>query len=438
MDIIIAGAGRVGYRLAITLSPKHNVYIIDRNKEALARLGEQIDIMPIIGDIEDPDTYSALLERRFDLFIAVTDNDEVNILSTLIADDTIEVEKKIIRLRNPFFAKSSIAKKLGINDAVFPFIASANSVKALFDFPKAHNVKNFIFTPFKLISFRAQNSEITSYADLGRENLVIIGYERDKELFFPKDEPIMENDLIYLFGDEKAIKEICAKIDTQTPQEIKNVAIFGAKLLGLEIAKALLERRYNLKIIEKDPELCKRASEILQDRAIVINSKYIEHSIFEDENIKKADIVITTSSEDEDNIIKSLEAKEHGVKRCVAINNNIEYYDLMHKLGLIAIRGPKSSAYYSILEKIASSAIVEEKHYCGGRGAALMRKIFPDSPLVHKKISPPRLKKGLFFLLRQERIYPLVEETILEEGDILAIFVPSQLEEEAKEWIYQL
>ena len=437
MDIIIAGAGRVGYRLAMTLSLKHNVYIIDKNKEALRRLGEQIDIMPINGDIENPDTYKALLEKNFNLFIAVTDNDEVNILSTLIADDIIEVDKKIIRLRNPFFAKSSIAQKLGINDAVFPFIASANSVKALFDFPKAHNVKKFIFTPLKLISLKAQSSKIASYDAINSKDVVVIGYEREKKLHFPTNEPIKEEDLIYLFGHPEAIKKICSQIDTQTPTQIKNVAIFGAKLLGLEIAKALIDGKYNIKIIEKDPELCKRASEILQDRAIVINSKYIEHSIFEDENIKKADVIITTSSEDEENIIKSLEAKEYGIKRCVAINNNIEYYDLMHKLGLIAIRGPKSSAYYSILEKIASSSIVEEKHYCGGRGTVLMRKIFPNSPLLFKKINPPKLP-GLFFLLKKEQILPLVPKTILEKDDIIALFVPSTYEEEAKEWIYRL
>ncbi len=438
MNIIIAGAGRVGFRLAQTLSIKHNVIIIDKNKDALAKLQESLDILPIVGNIEDPDTFKAL-DGSYDIFVAVTDNDEANILSTLIADDEIDVAKKIIRLRNPYFAKSSIASKLGIDEAVFPFSLAANSIKLLLDFPKANNIKDFIFTPYKLISVRVDEPLLSSTADIDTPTSKVVGIERDKKFFIPQQPtPLQQNDLLYIFGDEEQIKEFCKQINKSDPKSIKNIAIFGAKLLGLEIAKAFAQKNVNIKIVESDPALCMRASEILQNRATIINSKYIEHKIYEEENIRLADMVIATSSEDEENIIECLEAKEYGVRKTVAINNNLEFYNLMHTLGIIAVRGPKASAYYAILEKIGSSNVITEKHYCGGRGTIFMRKIFADSLLIGKALKPLHLNDCVSFYIREGSIYPFTQKITLHKDDLIVIFAKSYQEERVKKWIFNL
>ncbi len=438
MDIIIAGAGKVGYKLAQTLSIKHNVTIIDRNSEALQRLQESIDVLPILGDIENPATYKHL-DGRYDIFIAVTDNDEANILSTLIADDEIDVTKKIIRLRNPYFAKSSIAKKLGSDAAVFPFSLTAASVGSLLDFPKANNVKEFIFTSFKLISVRVNEPLYKSIQEIEAKALKVVGIERKKRFFIPDaQERLEDGDLVYLFGDERQIRQVCAKINKSDPKEIKRAAIFGADLLGLEIAKIFLQKGIVLKIIETDPVKCRKASEVLQDRATIINSKYIEHEIYEEENIRFADMVVATSSDDEVNIIECLQAGEYGVKKRVAINNDLAFYDLMHKLQIVAIRGPKTSAYYAILEKLASSNIVSEKHYCGGRGAVFMRKIFDDSTLIHKTIKPLCLEDVALFYIRDNQIYEFDKKVQLQPEDIIVVFLKSYQEERVKKWIFNL
>ena len=438
MNIIIAGAGRVGYRLEQTLSIKHNVTIIDKNPDALARLQEAIDVLAFVGNIEDPDTFKRL-DGSYDIFIAVTDNDEANILSTLIADDEIDVAKKIIRLRNPYFAKSSIATKLGIDEAVFPFKLTANAISALLDFPKANNIKDFIFTPFKLISVRIDQPILASTAEVESYGVSVVGLERQKRFSIPSQEiALLQNDLLYLFGDEERIRQVCQLLNKSDPKKIKKVAIFGAKLLGLEIAKAFKKRKIDIKIIESDPQRCMRASEILQEGVSIINSKYIEHEVYEEENIHLADMVIATSSEDEENIIECLEAKEFGVKKSVAINNDLAFYNLMHKLGIIAVRGPKASAYYAILEKIGSSNVITEKHYCGGRGTVFMRKIFAGSHLVGQQIKPPKLDEGRSLIVRDQKIRHLKDKERLEADDIIVIFLKSYQEEKIKKWIYSL
>ena len=441
MDIIVAGAGRVGHLLAQTLSAKHNVTVIDKDADVLQVLQESVDLLTIAGDIENPDIYRSLTNKHFDIFIAVTDSDEANLLSTLIANDVIDAKKKIIRLKNAYFAKSTIAEKLGIDDAVFPFADTASSIRALLDYPKANNVKTFNYTNFKLISVFVQNSSRAGMriGDLIAQNCVIVGLEREKTFFIPDHDTVLqEHDLLYFFGDGELIKKECDQIDTKMPQKIKNIAIFGAGLLGLEIAKALVDKNIQLKVIEKDSVRCMHAAEILQEGASVIQSRYIEHTLFEEEQIARSDMVIVTDTKDEENIIRCLEAKEWGVEKTVAINNNTEYYELMHKLGIVASRGPKINAYYAILEKIGSSSVIFEKHYCGGHGTIFSRRIFPGSALIGKSIKPLCEPDIVTFLLRDEVLIPFILKEELAEGDQLFVFMESSEEERVREWIYAL
>ena len=182
MNIIIAGAGTVGYSLAQTLSLKHNVVVVDKENQTLSRLDNDIDVMTLLGNIEDPKTFQQLDVKSMDLFISVTDSDEANLLSTLIIDDSIEIKKKIIRLKNDYFENSEVLNKLGVSDAIFPDVLTAEKIAALFDFPKANNVKSFESTEHKLISVHVQSSQDKKYIveNLIEESVILIGIERDK------------------------------------------------------------------------------------------------------------------------------------------------------------------------------------------------------------------------------------------------------------------
>ncbi len=438
MDIIIAGAGGVGFRLAKTLCLKHNVTVIDKNEDALSRLQESIDILAISGNIEDPRTYQMLVDKEYGLFIAVTDIDEANIISTLIADETIKVKNKMIRLKNDFFAKSSIGEKLGISASVFPFSIAVNSVESLLRFPKANNVKSFNEFTQKLISVRAKSS--MSYEEIMSSSIKIVGVERGKNFFVPNNyEHIQKEDLIYLFGDERNIKELCSTLDPEMPKEIKNIVIFGADLLGLEIAIGLSNHNnINIKLIEKDLKKCEKASDILQENVAVINSKYGDYQLFKEEGLKNADMLIASTKNDEENIIKCLEAKEYGIKKVVAINNDIKHYYLMHKLGIVTVRGPKTNAYYSILEKISSSSVITQRQYCGGKGVLLSRKILENSILLETKLHPHKKNNSCSFVVRGEKIQEFSEPREIEKGDVIIIFGLSENEESMRKWINSL
>jgi trk system potassium uptake protein TrkA len=441
MDIMIAGAGMVGYSLARKLSYRHNVIVVDKNIQTLNRLEEEVDIMTLWGDVEDPKTYHKMQIDTIDLFIAVTDSDEANLLSTLMVEEEISVKKKIIRLRNEYFEHSLVLKKLDIEFAVFPDRLTAKRISKIFDIPKANNVKGFRLTPYELISVRVQHKdeEIVSVSQLCSSKVTVVGIEREKRFFLPSvDEKIEEGDLLYFFGERQVIETKALLLDAKMPTAIKKVAIFGANPLAQKIAKELSSRPLEIKMVDKNREYCKQASEYLQGEVTVINAAYDDHRLFEEEGLKNADMIIAAGMDDERNIVKCIEAREYGVPKTVAINNDKVYYPLMHQLGIVVVRGSKTGAYYAILENIASSAVVSERHFCGGRAVLFMRRIYPNSPLTGKPVTPPPMQDVHTFLLRDGKIISVSEAGVLCEDDVIVVTGETQEEEKIQAWIYTL
>lgn len=436
MDIIIAGAGRVGFRLAKSLSENNNVIIMDKNEHALEKLQESIDVLTIPGDVQDPKSYKSLENRSIDIFIAVTDNDEINLISSIIASEKIDVKRKIIRLKKEFFARSSIAAKIGITDAVFPYNLTAKSLVSLLDYPMANNVKSFAQTSNKLISVKIESDiQELSVFKIDNDKAKVVGIDSGKRFYIPNgDERLKKGDMIYLFGEDNAIEKISKSLNKTMPKKIKNVAIFGADILGIEIAKALIEQKAVIKIIEKDIQKCKTASEILQNRATIINSKYGDFRLYDDEGLKNADMIIASTTNDEENIIKCIEAKEQGVQKVIAINNDIEHYNLMHSLGITVVRGPKINAFYSIMETIGSSSVINEKLFCGGSGICFIKELRDDK----RVITPLNINGAIAYIVSNNQLDIFHKKQTIENPAIVAVFCLAQKREEVRKWINKL
>ena len=441
MKIVIAGAGKVGFELARSLSGEHHVTVIDQNAKALERLQELIDIYPVHGNIENPLTYTMLLDTEVEVFIAVSDSDEANLISTLLIDDHIAVEKKIIRLRNSYFAESRTLSRFGNLERVFPFQIAAEKIRTLLKHPEANNVKHFSRAKSQLVSIKVDNPkhEEKQVALFESERIKVVGIERDKKLFLPTPrEVIRHDDLLYFLGDDSILDILYSELDLQMPERIRNAVIFGAKTLGVEITRVLIDEGVHVKLIEKDITYCKSASEILQEKALIINSSYDESILYEEENLASADMVIMAGAQDESNIIRALQAKEHAIPKVVAINNDAKYYALMHQLGIIVARGPRISAYYAILESLSVQGTIEVKHFCGGRGIVLHRKIESLCALADRPIAHRYHGSGLLFIEHEGDLLKIVGDTVPREGDTLFLITVKEEEKEAYRWISSL
>ena len=441
MRVLIAGAGKVGYNIAKSLMLKHEVIVIDQNQEAIHHIQETLDVLAMYGNIENPHIFLGI-PKEIDLFIAVTDMDEVNLLSCLIIDNIATVKKKIIRLRNSFFANDQIKEKLSIDDTIFPSVEAAQPFQYLIDFPYARNVKTFKHTKALLISIRLpedfETTMIENWMVELDQSLVITGIERQSDFYVPKPtEMLLPNDLVYLLAFPSAIKSLhCNLFGHQPSAPIKNCIIFGADSLGIEIAKVLDKKGVNIQMIDRDLNACKNANQILKNRVTVLKSSYdSEHFI--ERNGSKVDMFISAMKHDEYNITKCMEAKQIGIKKVVGINNDRAYSALMRKMDIEVVRGEKISAYHSILEKIHSSHVIVQKNFCGGEGTLFLRKIF-HTPQTNDNLLklPVKLEPHCaLFIIRGEKILSLLSIGTLQKDDIILISAPQMLEDALKKWL---
>ncbi len=443
MKVIIAGAGKVGYMIAKHLMTDNDVTIIDKNGDAIKKIEENLDVLAICGDIENPFTYN-MIDSAIDLFIAVTDSDEVNMIASLIIDKITSVEKKIIRLKNNFFADDLVRERLGINDFVIPSFEAAQPLKYLVDFPHVRNVKSFEYTKTLLASAKVpkefESTLISTVINDLTNKIVVAGIERNSEFYVPTSaDMINPDDLVYFYAFPGAIRDLQYKLfGTQEQQEIRNCVIFGADTLGLEIAKVLIKKDLNIQLVDKDLAKCKRANLILKDKVTVIKSTYDSDHMLAEDGVKP-DLFIVASRNDEYNITKCMEAKYYGIKKVITINNDIAYSKLMRSLNLEVVRGEKINAYYSILEKIEPSKTIIRRQFCGGEGIMMLRKVFSDSELIGTyQVVPSKLEdKGSIYIQRDSEIFPYSDIKEFKKNDIFAIFTKIENSELFSKWIHK-
>lgn len=443
MNIVIAGAGKVGYFLAKELMDENEVTVIDSNEKTIQNIDETLDVLSIYGDVENPHTYRNI-SKDIDIFIAVTDTDEVNLLSSLIIDNIVHVKEKIIRLKNDFFMNDQIKSKLNITDIITPAIDVAETFNHLIDFPHANNIKTFDYTKALLSSVRVpEDFEPKMIATFTKEfdgKIIVAGIDKGDKFIIPDEMAmIMPNDLIYILAFPAQMNDIRINLCNKwNKQEIRNCIIYGANLLGIEIAKVLSKKGLTIKLIDRSLEKCKIANQILKNSVEVIKSNYDLDYLLED-YAQNTNIFIAATTNDEFNITKCIEANQKGIEKVIGIHNNRHYASLMRKLNIEVIRGEKMNAYYNILEKISSSEIISKRAFCGGEGMVYLRKIFPNSISIGTKIDIESkiYDKANFFIQRDKKFFPYKNIEMLQEGDIIISFSLEKHTKVLTSWIKQ-
>lgn len=443
MNIVIAGAGKVGYFLAKELMVDNEVTLIDSNENTIQNIDETLDVLSIHGDVENPYTYRNI-QKDIDLFIAVTDSDEVNLLSSLIIDNIVNVQEKIVRLKNDFFMSDKIKDRLNITDIITPAIDVAKTFNYLVDFPHANNIKTFDYTKALLLSLRIHEDFepvlISSFKKELNDKILVAGIEKEDKFFIPvQTDMLMPNDLIYFFALPSQMDDIRVQISKKSDkQDIRNCIIYGANQLGIEIAKVLAKKNLNIKLIDKTLKGCKYANTVLKNSVEVIKSNYNLDFLLET-HAQNANVFIAATTNDEFNITKCMEAKQRGIEKVIGIHNNRQYASLMRKLGIEVIRGEKVNAYYNIIEKISSSSIFLQRAFCGDEARIYLRKIFPDSKLIGTKLDIDNkiYEKGSFSIQRGKKFFSYKDIEAFEEGDIIICFSLSISAKSIVNWFEQ-
>lgn len=404
MKIVILGAGRIGGSLARNLSnSNYEVCIVDENKNKLSELEDKLDIMTVEGHASQLSTLKKSGLDEETIIIAVTSNDEVNIVACQIAKKVFNVKKTICR-----FKDSSYFEQLGIfGDGVIDIPISPEDeitsyLKELIDHPGAGQIETFANGKVKLVSVKAKKKgklvgrELKGIKDdMPDVDAFIAAIYRKGHPFIPSgDTVIKENDEIYFISSESDIGSIVDEFRDHEEQYSRIMIVGGGKV-GFSLAKHL-EKSYNVKLIDSNTERCMTLSKEL-DKTIVLNGSATDETLLKRENISNIDIFCALTDDDETNVMSSLLAKKMGAKKTMIILNNPSYLGLVP--GFIDIYiAPYRLTVSSVLQDLRESDVAQDVILKVNTGAEAIEGIVHanefTSPLFGKPIKDIPLPEG--------------------------------------------
>ncbi len=427
MNIIICGAGRVGFTISKLLSEQgHSITVIDTSSEDIQKIDDALDVKAIVGKA----TYPTILEKanasETDMIIAVTRNDEINMLICQIAFSIFNIPKKIARIRsqdylNPKFSTVYNKENLPIDVIISPEIEIAKSIQRKLEAPGALDSVPFADNKIRLLEILIKDS--CNLIDIKLKDLTkkypnldanVIGIIRDDKFLIPKkDDDIKQNDKIYVLINSSQTAETLEAFG-HTEKSSKKILIVGGGNIGFNLAKNIEETidAARVKIVEKDKERAEfLASEL--NNTIVINGNGLDEEVLVEANLEEAETVLALTNDDEDNLMVSVlvekfakDEKEIEDKRTMALVNKPNYSLLQDSLKIDDLIDPRMNTVSSILKHVHKGTIETAYTIMNGEYEVIEAEIIETSELINKELKnsnlPDEIRIGA--VLRADKI----------------------------------
>lgn len=369
MKIIIAGAGEVGFHLAKLLSfESQEITLIDLDKERLNYAETHLDIKVVSGDITSVSVLKSSNISNADLFISVTSSETSNITSCVLAKQ-LGAKKTIARISNTEFIqnKSELEfEKLGIDELISPESLAASEIELLMSqsvFNDTYEFENGALTMLGL-TLSEEAEIINKTVKLAAEFLpdihfipIAIQRKGSRATVIPRGDTVfLKGDRVVFITSKGGDEELCNLTGRQKTQ-IKNIMILGGGQIGSTSAEELTNSGFNIKIVEKSKERAIDLADQLSD-ALVINGDGRNIELLEEENFSNMDALISVTGNSETNIMSCLVAKSKGVKKTIALVENMDYFALSHSIGVDTLINKKLLAANSIFRYIRKGEVV--------------------------------------------------------------------------------
>ena len=412
MNIIICGAGRVGFTIAKLLSEQgHSITVIDQSSEDIQKINESLDVKAIVGK----GTYPSILEKAnasdADMIIAVTRNDEINMLICQIAYSIFNIQKKIARIRsqdylNPKFTRVYNKENLPIDVIISPEIEIAKSIQRKLEAPGALDSVPFSSNKIRLLEILIKdNCKLIDYKlnELTKKHpqldANIIAIVRNDKTFIPKKtDQIKCDDKIYVIINSSQMEETLNAFGHEEKIS-KKILIIGAGNIGYNLAKNLEESldSIRVKIVEKNKERAEYLASNLNN-TIIINGNGLDEETLEEANLGEAETVLALTNDDEDNLMVSVlvekfakDQKDVDDKRTMALINKPNYSLLQSSLKIDDIIDPRMNTVSSILKHIHKGTIENAYTISNGEYEVIEAEIIETSELINKELKNSNL-----------------------------------------------
>ena len=427
MNIIICGAGRVGFTIAKLLSEQgHSITVIDQSSEDIQKINDSLDVKAIVGKA----TYPSILEKanasETDMMIAVTRNDEINMLICQIAFSIFNIPKKIARIRsqdylNPKFTRVYNKENLPIDVIISPEIEIAKSIQRKLEAPGALDSVPFAENKIRLLEILIKDDcKLINIKlnELSKKNpkleANVVGISRDDKFFIPKKtDSVCKNDKIYVIINSSQMQETLEAFG-HNEKISKKILIVGGGNIGFNLAKNLEETldTVRVKIVEKDKERAEFLATQLND-TIVINGNALDEEVLVEANLDESETVLALTNDDEDNLMVSVlvekfakDKKDIENKRTMALINKPNYSLLQSSLKIDDLIDPRMNTVSSILKHVHKGTIENAYTISNGEYEVIEAEIIGTSELLSKELKnlnlPEEIRVGA--VLREKKV----------------------------------
>lgn len=361
MNIIVVGSGKVGCTLAEQLTAEgHDITIIDIDPLKLQNISEVLDVLCVVGNGTSYHVQKEAGVEKADLLIAVTNHDEINMLSCLIAKKAGNC-KTIARVRNPEYYQDIgfIKEELGLSMAINPEKAAAAEMARLIQFPSAIEVDTFAKGRVNLLRFCITENSILnglklseSSQKIGNDALICI-VERNNNVIIPDGNvTLYANDIISIIIPLQKVSSFFKKIGIKS-KAIHSVMLAGGGTTSYYLSEILLKTDFRVKIIEPNRDRCVILSELLP-KALIINGNTNDQRLLSQEGIEDIDAFVSLTDTDEENILISLYTNKISNARLITKIDNISFEEIVNTLPIGITIYPKNITAEYIIKYVRS------------------------------------------------------------------------------------
>lgn len=409
MKIIIVGNGKVGYAIARQLSGEnHDIVMVDSDAAALSRADSTLDVMCELGNGASISVLAEAGARMADLVVSMTNLDETNLVSCLIAKK-LGAKHTIARVRNPEYRRDAqlLKQEIGLDMVINPDLSAAKEIARILSFPAALSVEPFARGRIDMIGFRVCASDRLTgvpLSDFHRERLaevLICAAEHDGEILIPNGDFIPRTgDKLYMVGTKAELQKMLRGIG-QPLQKVKDVSILGGSRISMYLAWELESTGTHIRMVERKHEKCLQLASQLP-HAMIIEGDGTDSELINSENIFQTDAFVCLTDRDEENLLMALTAQRAGVPKVLAKMTRPNYMDLVKETRIGSIISPKDiianqiTRYVRALANSQDSAVeslykmldgqIEALEFTAGAGSA---------PLLGRKLKDLKLRKGV-------------------------------------------
>ena len=410
MNIIICGAGRVGFSISKQLSAQgHSITVIDQSSELIQKINDTLDVKGIVGRASFPSVLDKAGANEADMIIAVTRNDETNMVVCQIAYSIFNISKKIARIRSQEFLGSKWNKlysksNLPIDVIIMPELEVAKSLKRKLEAPGALDNVPFADDRIKVLEIAIDekcpivNTELQKLTKTySKLNANVMGVVRNgKFVILKKQDKLIVGDKAYLVVKSDQLNKLL-QIFGHEETKASKILIIGGGNIGFNLAKDLEEtvEGIRIKIIEKNKERAELiASEL--NSSIVIHGDGLDEEILKEANLDEIETVLCLTNDDEDNIMASVLAERSSPnKRTIALVNKQNYSLLQSSLNIDDLVDPRMMTVSTILKHVHKGTIQTVYTLLDGEYEFIEAEILEDSELINTSIKDSNLPKEI-------------------------------------------